>query len=173
MADLVCKFADKIRFYDQVLKVDQSRIFVSTSESPRVGSEVDLSIIIGGDQKGLTVRAKVVAHRPRGTQGQDKGIWVQLSREQASGLRDALVIGAGEGHDITGRAKQRFDCSLPVLVSGYYFPLSSRPYDVASDNRFLMIKIDGPNATATRPRINVVLNWFEELKGWSGVVLCA
>ena len=35
-------------------------------------------------------------------------------------------------------------------------------YDVHPDGRFLMMNMKDPEET--RPRINVVLNWFEELK---------
>ena len=37
--------------------------------------------------------------------------------------------------------------------------LRNRPWDVAPDARFLTIKVSAP-----APQINVVLNWFKELK---------
>ena len=49
------------------------------------------------------------------------------------------------------------------LFSGDYVQadVSGRPYDVAPDGRFLMLK----RASGARPEeITVVLNWFEELK---------
>ena len=47
----------------------------------------------------------------------------------------------------------------------YYFdPPYGRPFDVAPDGRFLMIKIGGPEGVESRPSIEVVLNWVEELK---------
>ena len=41
-----------------------------------------------------------------------------------------------------------------------------RPWDVAGDGRFLMIKNAAQDDTveAQPPQINVVLNWFEELQ---------
>ncbi len=47
------------------------------------------------------------------------------------------------------------------LFQGGYF-LGNRPnYDVGPDGRFLMIKEEEEEGSA---QINVVLNWFEELK---------
>jgi hypothetical protein len=46
----------------------------------------------------------------------------------------------------------------PHLISD----TGSGGYDVSSDRRFLMIESVGPQQPATR--INVVLNWFEDLK---------
>ena len=41
----------------------------------------------------------------------------------------------------------------------------SRPYDIAPDGRFLIIRSDQAEAAAgTVPQIVVVRNWFEELK---------
>jgi serine/threonine-protein kinase len=51
-----------------------------------------------------------------------------------------------------------------MLFEGKYikYPNAPRPYDVAPDGRLLMIK--GADDTQARDQINVVLNWFEELK---------
>ena len=51
----------------------------------------------------------------------------------------------------------------PYLLGGTLRPT---PFDVFPDGqRFLMIKVvTGTNATGDRQQINVVLNWFEELK---------
>ena len=44
-------------------------------------------------------------------------------------------------------------------------PGRNRPWDVAADGRFLMIKESGSGQEAGVPsQINVVLNWTEELK---------
>ena len=53
-----------------------------------------------------------------------------------------------------------------VLFEGTYERVGgelSTNYDVASDGRFLMVRSEG-NPRATEQQINVVLNWFEELK---------
>jgi hypothetical protein len=49
-----------------------------------------------------------------------------------------------------------------ALVEGdYFFPNAGpRQYDVAPDGRFLMLKAAVPD----RLQVDVVLNWFEELK---------
>lgn len=53
-----------------------------------------------------------------------------------------------------------------VLFEGAYERVggeASANYDVASDGRFLMVRSEG-DPRATEQQINVVLNWFEELK---------
>jgi hypothetical protein len=53
---------------------------------------------------------------------------------------------------------------LPIIKGG---EISSNPWDIHPDNqRFLMIKEAGAAASgAAIPRkINIILNWFEELK---------
>ena len=51
-----------------------------------------------------------------------------------------------------------------MLFEGKYvqYPIARRPYDIAPDGRLLMIK--GADNQAPETQINVVLNWFEELK---------
>ncbi|GAG33508.1 unnamed protein product, partial [marine sediment metagenome] len=51
--------------------------------------------------------------------------------------------------------------NLEVLFEGQYHTTMFHSYDVAPDGRFLMIQ-DPRESTA--PGINIVLNWFEELK---------
>jgi hypothetical protein len=60
--------------------------------------------------------------------------------------------------------KPTFDHSTPELLFDrpYQHWGSLRNYDVASDGRFLMIKDSEPLADVAR--IDVVLNWSEELK---------
>jgi hypothetical protein len=57
-----------------------------------------------------------------------------------------------------------FKASMPEkLFQGTYYSQYGHNWDISPDgNRFLMLK--PPAAAAPRPKINVVLNWFEELK---------
>ena len=49
-----------------------------------------------------------------------------------------------------------------VLFEGRYVPDPNvRGYDLAADGRFIMVRT--PNESLPR-RVNVVINWFEELK---------
>ena len=48
-------------------------------------------------------------------------------------------------------------------MQGFISVATYRNYDISPDGqRFLMMNMKGPDGT--RPKINVVLNWFEELK---------
>lgn len=63
--------------------------------------------------------------------------------------------------------KEGFHASKPrMLFEGQFLPspATARNYDVSPDGqRFLMIKLHEP-AGATPNQINMVFNWFEELK---------
>jgi serine/threonine-protein kinase len=73
---------------------------------------------------------------------------------------------------VSVEAGHAFKCGKPeTLFQGTYTSLSSddgHPWDVSPDGkRFLMMKEVGSNASAGEwppRRINIVLNWFEELK---------
>ena len=71
-------------------------------------------------------------------------------------LSDWYVMGIPIVTDTT------FEPGLPVVVLGK--PYASGDYDVAPDGRFLMMARNAPDGETRGPRINVVLNWFEELK---------
>ena len=58
-----------------------------------------------------------------------------------------------------GRSQMLFEGSYPTPKSGRQL------YDASADGeRFLMIKSGTDDAGAGQPQINIVLNWFEELK---------
>jgi hypothetical protein len=58
----------------------------------------------------------------------------------------------------TGRPQVLFE--FPMVAS-----LSFRPYDIAPDGRFLIIRSEQPEAGGgTAPNLIVVQNWSEELK---------
>ena len=60
---------------------------------------------------------------------------------------------------VAGRPQVLFE--LPMLVA----TAGNRPYDIAPDGRFLIIRSDQAEAgVAPAPNLVVVQNWFEELK---------
>jgi serine/threonine-protein kinase len=90
------------------------------------------------------------------TNGGDHPVWVHNGQElfyRNGNKMMAVSIDAQSGKPGTGR----------MLFEGNYF--QSRLfacYDVARDGRFLMVSSPQPGAALTQ--INVVVNWFEELK---------
>ena len=85
------------------------------------------------------------------------------NREQLYYRRDDSVIA------VTYEIKGGFTVvNSEVLFQGDYYSTSSDPsWDIHPDGkRFLMMKEDpaDSNADKSRPRIDIVLNWFEELK---------
>ena len=59
-----------------------------------------------------------------------------------------------------------FNAGTPELLFAAPYlsgaPLRTRPWDVAPDGRFLMVR-EGSVGQAASPHINVVLNWQQEL----------
>ena len=91
------------------------------------------------------------------------------------GTHPVWVPGGGELFYVEGsrmmavsvHLEPTFDYGPPEPIfstDGYLRQAGSHSYDVAPDGRFLMIKIGEPGDTPTLPKINIVLNWFEELK---------
>ena len=59
---------------------------------------------------------------------------------------------------VAGRPQVLFEFAMDVTLSG-------RPYDIAPDGRFLIIRSGQPEAGGgTASNMIVVQNWFEELK---------
>jgi eukaryotic-like serine/threonine-protein kinase len=72
-------------------------------------------------------------------------------------------------HHLTSVAVIRSGATLTVnrpttLFDTSYFTGVGRPYDVARDGRFLMVKENNPGETPASPRLTITQNWFEELK---------
>ena len=60
---------------------------------------------------------------------------------------------------VVGRPQVLFEFAMLPVLGG------SRPYDIAPDGRFLIIRSGQAEAAgAAAPEIVVVQNWFEELK---------
>ena len=98
-----------------------------------------------------------------------------------SGTPERVSFGSGRfpvwAHDgselyyLSDDAMMRVAFNAEGFAEDVLFTLSGRfsvggqapPYDVASDGRFVMIEVD-PTVVHPAPHVNVVLNWFEELK---------
>ena len=59
---------------------------------------------------------------------------------------------------VAERPRVLFEFAMPTPVGG------SRPYDLAPDGRFVIIRSGEADAAAATPQIVIVQNWFEELK---------
>ena len=60
---------------------------------------------------------------------------------------------------VSGRAQVLFEFAIAPILGG------ARPYDIAPDGRFLIIRSGQEEvAEGLAPQIVVVQNWFEELK---------
>jgi serine/threonine-protein kinase len=98
------------------------------------------------------------------TEGGDQPVWARNGRELFYRQEDKMMA-------VEVTTRPTFSARTPALLfAGHYLhrslhhsPLDPAPYDVTPDGRrFLMIQSDPQEPSATQ--INVVLNWFEELK---------
>ena len=96
--------------------------------------------------------------------GGTRPLWARNGRElfylSPDGTMMSVAIEAGEAFT-PGTPKKLFSVR-------YYFGggiNAGRTYDVSPDGqRFLMLKEGGADPNAAQPMINIVLNWFDELK---------
>ena len=101
--------------------------------------------------------------QPISTNGGRLPVWSRNSRElffSSLDGRQILTVATQLGTTlVAGQPKALFDVALPPILGG------SRPYDLAPDGRFLMIRRNQEDTSGgTSPEIVVVQNWFEELK---------
>ncbi len=115
---LTCKFLDKVRLYDRVLKHEKNRIFVPTDEELRAGADVEIQILVGDDPVAVRSRGKVAAFRTRRGAGRlgTPGVWVQLAEAEAESLRRAVDIEKDDADRTTVRLHRRMRISLRVFV---------------------------------------------------------
>ena len=68
--------------------------------------------------------------------------------------------------DVQSEIGFSFGNETDFRIDGYTTFIDSRDYDMTADGRFLMVfpSDQGAVADPTRLQINIVLNWFEELK---------
>ena len=95
------------------------------------------------------------------TEGGTESVWARTGRELFYRNGDKMMA-----VDVT--TEPTFTAGNPrVLFEGQYhteIPIANANYDITPDGqRFLMIKARGPESEAPT-QINVLLNWFEELK---------
>ena len=90
-------------------------------------------------------------------------VWGPAGRElffRRGDTRDMMVVAV--------ETEPTFDAGTPEFVfSGPYISgqaLRTRPWDVAADGRFLMVKESAAEGAGGAPYIVVVRNWIEELK---------
>ena len=80
----------------------------------------------------------------------------------------AVPIDAAPGTIIPGRPEELFSHTSKGIRSGDFE--TTAPYDISPDGDFVAVNLGGvmvatdADAVEARPRINVVLNWTEELK---------
>jgi eukaryotic-like serine/threonine-protein kinase len=78
-----------------------------------------------------------------------------------------FVPAPGQFMAVTVRTQPTFGFTNPINVPRRFavaYPGNPRPYDLLPDGRFVTVAAAGDSGTQGPPRIQVVLNWFEELK---------
>jgi serine/threonine-protein kinase len=97
------------------------------------------------------------------TGGGDRAAWSRDGRELffvTPDGRQMFVVPVQSGTTlVAGRPQVLFDFAMPPPGTGF------RPYDIAPDGRFLIIRSGQAEAgVVAEPQIVVVQNWSEELK---------
>ncbi len=99
------------------------------------------------------------------TNGGDEPLWSQDGREL---FYRGIGSNAGAVLAVTVETEPAFNPNAPrILFRGDYVLEASVNWDISPDGkRFLLIKESGSGASASEgsPKINIVLNWLEELK---------
>jgi hypothetical protein len=131
---------------------------------PNVGAHADADCRLARSRSTRT-RLRILPDGDLGqisTEGGTEPMWARNGRE-LFWRRGNAMMAAGIDSSTTTFSPTK----SKVLFSGY---LTSDPpglpsYDVAADGRFLMLK--GATANSAPTELNVVLNWFEELRNRS------
>jgi eukaryotic-like serine/threonine-protein kinase len=98
------------------------------------------------------------------TDGGSIPLWSRDGRELFFGSLDgrqmlAVPVQSGTTTLVAGRPQVLFEFAMLVQGAG------NRPYDIAPDGRFLVIRSgQAESGVGTAPSMIVVQNWFEELK---------
>jgi hypothetical protein len=105
---------------------------------------------------------------PTGTKHQiaargGRPMWFQRGKD----LELYFVPAPGQFTSVTIRTQPTFSWTNPVNVPRRFalaFPANPRPYDVLPDGRFVTVGAANQPGEQGPAQIQVVLNWFEELK---------
>ncbi len=90
------------------------------------------------------------------TEGGEEPVWSRATNELFYRNKTKWMV-------VKYKTDPNFVHELPTLLFvGDYVNISGRSYDVSPDGRFLLLK--GEEETSSPTRLNVVVNWFEELK---------
>ncbi len=89
------------------------------------------------------------------TNGGTRPVWARNGRELFYRSGEKMVV-------VPVETQPAFKAGTPRVVFEHPYWHTGHDYDVTADGRFIMIKKSEQQAAPTQ--VNVVLNWFEELK---------
>ncbi len=110
---LALALGDKIQLWAVFIHSRSDRVFVPTTESPRIGSEVEVEVTVAGLPAALQLTGAVIGIRPP-SEPFPGGAFVRFDESQVARCRAALGLDSSGDPPLLGRRVSRADCELPV-----------------------------------------------------------
>lgn len=109
-------FADKYRLWQELVHASdrEGRVFIATDQREVPGTDVELEILVSGDEQPLHVRATVEARRPPSLRF-SRGLFLRLPQDEVERLRASLGMLPAQTQGVLGRSARRYPVRWPVV----------------------------------------------------------
>lgn len=109
-------FADKYRLWQELVHASdrEGRVFIATDQREVPGADVELEILVSGDEHPLFVRATVEARRPPSLRF-SRGLFLRLPTDEVERLRASLGSLPVQAQSVLGRTARRYPVHWPVV----------------------------------------------------------
>jgi CheY-like chemotaxis protein len=102
-------YPDKYRLWSELLKANTDRVFIETTEPPRLGDRVPVELLVEG--VSLVATGDIVGLRMQGPRFR-AGVWVRFNDEEVEKVRRFLGLTQSIDRLAVGRRTPRESCSL-------------------------------------------------------------
>ncbi len=109
---LQLSYPDKYRLWDELVKANTDRVFIETTEPPRLGERVPVELQIEG--VALVATGDVIGLRRPGPRFRG-GVWVRFDDEEVDKVRRFLGLTQQPDRPPVGRRSAREPCSLKAV----------------------------------------------------------
>ncbi len=120
-------FRDKYQLWSELLRGNKDRLFIGTTERPRLGEPTPLELQLTG--MTLMANAQVVGLR-RNSKLFKVGVWVRFEDEEIERLRKLIGLSNSESPK-PGRRTRRLPCTLPVKLTRPALPNTAFARDLS------------------------------------------
>jgi len=109
---LQLSYPDKYRLWDELVKANTDRVFIETTEPPRLGERVPIELQI--ESVSLVATGDVIGLRRPGPRFRG-GVWVRFDDEEVDKVRRFLGLTQQPDRPPVGRRSAREPCSLKAV----------------------------------------------------------